>query len=58
MTFAPLAKPSTPFTVVGTSTVIVWPASGSLVIVRVLNAMEVSAATRDTGPSRLTSCVT
>ena len=42
-----MANASTPLTVVGTSTLIVWPASGSLVIVRVADAIEVSAATRD-----------
>jgi hypothetical protein len=55
---APLAKSSTPFTVVGTSTWITSPRRGALVTVRVELPIEACAPTRATGPSRLISCVT
>ena len=57
-TFAPLAKDSTPLTVVGTSTSITWPRRGALVTVRVGLAVEAWAVTRMIGPRRLTSWVT
>ena len=45
-TFAPMAKDSTPLTVVGTSTSITWPRRGSLVTVQVELAVEAWAVTR------------
>ena len=56
-TLAPLAKASTPLTVVETSTSITWPFSGSLVTVRVGLPREASALTLATGPSTLRSWV-
>jgi hypothetical protein len=56
-TLAPLAKPSTPLTVVATSTSITSPRRGSLVTVRVSWARDPRATTLVTGPMQLTSCV-
>jgi hypothetical protein len=48
VTLAPFAKDSTPLTVVGTSTFMIEPFSGSLVTVRVALPVVVCAATRTT----------
>ena len=54
---APLAKSITPATCVGTSTVIVVPALGWLVMVRSGKVIRAEPVTRRTGPSRFTSAV-
>ena len=54
VTVAPCSNSSSAWMLVGVSTVIVSPARGSEVMVRVGLAVEVSAATRFTGPTRLT----
>ena len=54
---APAAKSITPATCVGTSTFTVRMRFGSLVIVRSGKLVRADPATRDSGPSRVTSAV-